>query len=202
MSYVKTAVVRVCALVLVSGPMVLRRKMLTVSLVLALCGTGPLLGQGPSGHPGNSNIAHLYLAEKNPANFQVVPGGAWGKLIYTTSGPTFTFVFNGHKLDAGIAYTLIYYPDPWPGLGAKCLGSGVANPTGDIHIMGSRDTGSLPISGDLNANPATTTEPPNTGAKIWLVLTSDINCTGAGMTSWHPTEYLFEMQLINYTQTP
>lgn len=111
-------------------------------------------------------------------------------------------MFNGHKLDAGITYTLIYYPDPWPGLGAKCLGSGVAGTTGDIHIMGSQDTGSLPIPSDLNANPATTTEPPNTGAKIWLVLTSDINCSAARMSYWHPTEYLFEMQLINYTQAP
>ena len=153
-----------------------------------------------------SNIAHLYLQEKNPANWQVVPGGAWGKLVYRTSGATFNFVFNGHKLESGIAYTLIYHPDYQPAsgfvLGAKCLGKGVADATGDIHIMGSPDTGTLPTPSDVNSNPDTTTEPPNTGAKIWLVLTDDVNCRDALMTHWNPTEYLFEMQLINYTQTP
>ncbi len=169
---------------------------------LVLFSVSLLLSQGPSGQPGNSNIGHLYLAEKDPTNFQVVPGGAWGKLVYRRSGRTFDYVFNGHKLDAGIAYTLLYYPDPWPGSGAKCLGSGVADADGNIHIQGTPDTGSLPIPGDLNAAPETTTEPPNTGAKIWLVLTGDVNCNGAGMITWHPTEYLFEMQLINYAKRP
>ena len=157
--------------------------------------------QTSSAPAGNSNIAHLYLVEKDPANFQPVPGGAWGKLVYARSGPSFDFVFNGHKLDAGIAYTLIYYPDPWPGNGAKCLGNAVADTNGDVHIQGRRNTGNLPIATDLNANPETTTEPPQTGAKIWLVLTGDVNCTSATMVNYHPTEYLFEMHLITYTKT-
>lgn len=86
MSYVKTAMVRVRASMLASGTVKLRWRMLTVSLVLALCSAGPLLAQGPSGQSGNSNIAHLYLAEKDPTNFQVVPGGAWGKLVYRNLG--------------------------------------------------------------------------------------------------------------------
>jgi len=158
-------------------------------------------GQTVGAPAGNSNIAHLYIVEKDPANFQPVPGGAWGKLLYTRSGPSFDFVFNGHKLDTGIAYILIYYPDPWPGKGAKCLGNAVADANGDVHIQGRRDPVSLPIATDLNANPETTTEPPQTGAKIWLVLTSDVNCSSAMMINYHPTEYLFEMHLITYTKT-
>jgi hypothetical protein len=158
-------------------------------------------GQSPSAPAGQSNIAHLYLVEKDPATFQPVPGGAWGKLVYTRSGASFDFVFNGHKLDTGIAYTLIYYPDPWPGNGAECLGHAVANTNGDVHIQGRRNTGSLPVATDLNANPETTTEPPQTGAKIWLVLSTDINCSSKMMVNYHPTEYLFEMRLITYSKT-
>lgn len=146
----------------------------------------------------------MYLVAKD-ANFQPVPGGAWGKLKYAVSGPTFDFVFNGHKLDAGVEYTLIYYPDPFPGTGAMCLGTGLADANGDTHIQGNVDTGDLPIATDWNADPSTTTvpgPPPVTGAKIWLVLATDVNCDGAGMIRWQPAEYLFEMQLINYIKTP
>ena len=86
--------------------------------------------QTPSAPAGNSNIAHLYLVEKDPANFQPVPGGAWGKLVYARSGPSFDFVFNGHKLDAGIAYTLIYYPDPWRETGQNAWATRLQTQTG------------------------------------------------------------------------
>jgi len=89
-----------------------------------------LSGKGPNGQAGNSNIAHLYLYEKE--NFEtdgwdVVNKGAWGKMKYNLSGEMFEFVFNGHGLEAEKNYTLIYYPDPWPGTGLICLGNGVAN---------------------------------------------------------------------------
>jgi len=164
---------------------------------------GVLFSQGPSGPAGKSNVAHLYVAEKD-ANWQPVPGGAWGKLEYKLSGPMFDFVFNGQKLDPGLAYTLIYYPDPWPGTGAICLGNGVVDINGYIHIKGSPDTGNLPIATDWNADPLKTTysgPPSGTRAKICLVLTSDIAC-GSRMIAWQPIHYLFEMQLINYTKTP
>jgi hypothetical protein len=128
---------------------------------------------------------------------------AWGKLTYTVAGPAFGFVFNGHKLAPDVEYTLIYYPDPFPGIGVVCLGSEVADADGDAHIMGSVVTGDLPISTDRNANPATTTvpgPPPVTGAKIWLVPSTDVVCNGGGMTRWQPGSYLFEMKLITYSQ--
>jgi len=149
----------------------------------------PPEGQGGrSGEAGKSNVAHLYLHEKDPSDWSIVEGGAWGKMKYNLEGSTFDFVFNAHGLDAGVEYTLIYYPDPWPGTGLKCLGSAEANGGGNVHIGGSVDTGDLPIAADTNA-----------GAKIWLVLSSDYD--GSEMTAWNPTEYLFEINLIEYNDT-
>ena len=159
------------------------------------------LAQGPSAPAGRSHVGHLYLAEKD-ASYQPVPGGAWGKLKYETSGATFEFVFNGHKLDADLVYALIYYPDPFPGYGAICLGAGRVSPSGEIRIQGSVDTGDLPLASDWNSDPLTTTVPGVTGAKIWLVIAADVDCGGGGMIHWQPADYLFEMQLINYSETP
>jgi len=65
---------------------------------------------------------------------------AWGKMTFDKAGTTFDFVFNGHGLDAGDNYTLIYYPDPWPGAGLICFGSDTANAGGNVHIAGSVET--------------------------------------------------------------
>ena len=147
--------------------------------------------KGPNGQAGNSNIAHLYLYEKSgDPDWIIVEDGAWGKMKYNLSGEEFKFVFNGHGLEAGIDYTLIYYPDPWPGDGLICLGSGTVNDEGNIHIADSVDIGGdLPISGDTNA-----------GAKIWLVLTSDVDCDGQLMIGWSPDDYLFEYDLITFIE--
>ena len=88
--------------------------------------------KGPSKQAGKSNVGHLYLYEKMPDPeagredpWVIVEGGMWGKMKYDLEGPTFDFVFNGHRLPIGVEYTLIYYPDPWPGLGLICLVSGI-----------------------------------------------------------------------------
>ena len=144
----------------------------------------------PNGPAGKSNTAHLYLYEKDEATWEIVEDGAWGKMRYHLSGPTFDFVFNGHGLEIGLEYTLMYYPDPWPGSGLICLGVGTVNDEGDVHIMGNVDTGDLPIEGDENA-----------GAKIWLVLSDDVDCTNQEMVGWTPGEYLFEYALITFDDT-
>ena len=140
---------------------------------------------------GKSNIAHLYLYEKDD-EWVIVDDGAWGKMKYNQSGETFDFVFNGHGLVYETEYTLIYYPDPWDGSGLICLGSGTVNEEGDIHIAESVEIEFLPIEGDENAP----------GAKIWLVLTSDVDCGDLDnlgyMTGWSPDDYLFEYELITF----
>ncbi len=164
--------------------------------------------KGPSGPAGKSKTGHLYLYEKDPSDWSIVLDGAWGKMNYPLQGPTFKFVFNGHDLEAETAYTLIYYPDPWPGTGLICLGSATSNGGGNVHIMGSPDTGDLPIPEDFN-NPANSNHDDCIagstcieGAKIWLVLSSDVDCvsTPTAMIGWNPTQYLFEDVGIFYVK--
>lgn len=112
------------------------------------------------------------------------------------------FVFNGHGLTPGEVYSLIYYPDPWPGVGLVELGSGVVGEDGNVHIKGSFDFTSIPIDGDANdGGPGDAYD--YAGAKIWLVLRNDISREGVvKMESWHPDSYLFEYQLIPSETVP
>jgi len=139
-------------------------------------------------------MAHLYLYAKNPADWSIVAGGAWGKMTYNLSGPEFAVVFNGHGLQANTNYSLIYYADPWPGNHPGALiASGTTNGGGEINLVNSVNLGmNLPGAGDANT----------TGAKIWLVLSDDYDASNTKMIAWNPTEYLFENNLITYTQIP
>jgi len=170
--------------------------LLVLSVFLFGCTTPEidLSRKGPSGPAGKSNIAHLYLYEKDPGTWDIEEDGAWGKMKYNLSGETFDFVFNGHGLEPETDYTLIYYPDPWPGTGLICLGEGVVNEEGNVHIAASVETGDLPIETDANY--------PD-GAKIWLVLSEDVDSESdpTQMTGWNPTEYLFEYDLITFDDT-
>ena len=139
-----------------------------------------------------SKTHHLMLYEKDPGDWSIVEGGAWGKLSWKDAAANsrpLTFVFNGHGLEADTAYTLIYYGDEsnndvWPY--ATCIASGTADMYGDVHL-----SGTLPgIAVDAEPN------------KIWLVLSSDVNCMSDVMTGWNPTEYLFEYNVIPYVPGP
>jgi len=164
-------------------------------LILIALIIGSLFAVVQAAPAGKSNVAHLYLYEKTPgpltAPWPIVEGGAWGKMTYNLSGFTFDFVFNGHGLEQGTEYTLIYYPDPWPGLDLICLGEGTVNAEGDVHIAGSVNTGDLPTDVD---------NVPLGGAKIWLVLSDDINCD-VQFYGWNPTKYLFEGDVITFEDT-
>ena len=150
---------------------------------------------------GKSNIAHLYLYQKNQA-WEILENGAWGKLKYNISGQTFNFVFNGHSLVPEFEYKLIYYPDPWPGNGLICLGTGVADENGNVHIKESVETGNMPTIEDKNCCPDSDCNGDcNGGAKIWLVLSEDVDCDNNKMIGWHPNEYLFEYDLITFKLT-
>jgi len=139
--------------------------------------------------------------------------GRWGELKYSLWGNNFDFSFRGRNLLPDTNYTLIYFPDPWPGNDLICLGNGQTNPAGNkqgknrrhenkppgnIEIHGSMDIGtSLPADYDANFNPITPSGA--VGAKIWLVLSSDVQCTSpTRMVQWTPTDYLFEYNLIVY----
>lgn len=178
------------------------KNLLLVTIVIVVMGSlvvTPVLAAGKTGPAGKSNVGHLYLYEKwAHADWEIVEGGAWGKMKYNLSGSSFDFMFNGHGLEPGQSYTLIYYEDP--GLGPWtvppdiiCLGSGTANDGGNVHIQGSVDTGDLPTEDDVNY--------PD-GAKIWLVLSDDVDPDNEVFRwRWNPTEYLFEYDLIAFDDT-
>lgn len=142
-----------------------------------------------------------------PEPWPIIPDNRrYGQMKYNLLGPEFGFSFQGKNLDPGMDYTLIYYPDPWPGNGLICLGSGTANPSGNMQIHGDAlIMEGLPVSADANHTPI----PPSgaVGAKIWLVLSDDVACTEdattdpptlAHMIGWNPASYLFEGNLIVY----
>ena len=62
---------------------------------------------------------------------------------------------------------------------------------GNVHIKNMVDTGDLPIMSDENYP----------GAKIWLVLSPDVDCMMQEMIGWNPAEYLFEYDLITFDDT-
>lgn len=184
---------------------------LPLVVILLLVTAGTAFADEPEGigarcgQAGKSNIGHLYLYEKNPDTWDIVEEPSWGKMKYNLSGDEFKFVFNGHDLEPGQTYSLIYYPDPWPGEDLIILGEGTVNDEGNVHIMGSIDTGDLPIAADKNniSNPNNydwINEDYN-GAKIWLVLSADAPEDTTKMTGWNPESYLFEYDLINYSDS-
>ena len=135
---------------------------------------------------GEQLNGELRLENKDPDGWYIIDDGKFGDLTYNVMGETFDYTFNGYGLD-DIAYSLIYYPDPWPGTGLIVIDSGTAS-GGTLALAGSADIGSIPIGSDVNP-----------GAKIWLVPSADV---GAGqMGAWNPTSYLFETALIEYTDT-
>lgn len=146
-----------------------------VGFVLLCLMALPVMAVNPNGpaaynglNKGASDVMHLELYEKD-TNWDPVVGGAFGRLTFDTE----SFVFNGHGLEANTDYTLIRYTDPWPG-SPVCLASGTSNDGGNINLAG---------------------EMQNGGPKVWLVLSSDVNC-GVAMIGWHPSEYLFEYNTI------
>src|SRR5512138_1265911 len=118
------------------------------------------MAMGKNGVAGKSKTAFLYLYQKDPATWQIVSKGAWGKLQYKTTGPTFNFVFNGKKLAKSTEYCLIYYADfpdrtvQWGGNNPGALiAKGKTNKAGNLSLKGSVDLGmDLPAAQDANAS--------------------------------------------------
>jgi len=70
-------------------------------------------------------VGLLYLIEKDA---EWNPSSKVHRVdAYYIWGEEFSFLFEGHGLVRGEKYTLIYYPDPWPGAGLICLGEGTAH---------------------------------------------------------------------------
>jgi hypothetical protein len=179
-----------------------------VFVLLGLC----ILASGAMAAPPHHVNTKVFLTEKvptlpeppDPAATVWTPkfGGGYGYLTYRVWGPVFTFKIKAHNLEPRTPYALIYYPDPWPGLGLIILAKGTANGGGKLLLKGKVDTGTLPANLGADAN--------FPGAKIWLVPNPSLYITegtdGPEFFNW-PTDpvsgagILFETNLINYYKT-
>jgi hypothetical protein len=165
---------------------------------------------------GGVQAFDVYGCPTVPGPWPILPTNRWGQMKYNLLGDKFKFSFEGKKLVPNTKYTLIYYPDPYPGENLICLGSRKSNGAGNLQINGSREiTTGLPTPDDANFLPQ---DPPGSGAvgaKIWLVLSADVDCEGTPakvvdpsvapvphMTGWTPQDYLFEGNLIVYQYQP
>ena len=155
------------------------------------------------------------------------PTGTWdltpldntgATLLYNVSGDMFEWSLDAMGLDPLTSYSLIYYADQssrfdeWGGnnpgaLIANIMTDGDGNyvsantvdlgmplpcfPDANIDEYDYSKTVAAGGTGDMYANAH--------GAKIWLVLTADY--TAPELMDWNPASYLFETDLINYTDT-
>jgi hypothetical protein len=183
-------------------------------LLIALASVGIGVGQNASANGDHSPTAQTYLFQKCTGTdaSPICPTGtsiwpitsppiSYGSLTYNLWGSKFNFSFEGDGLTPKQNYTLIYWADPWPGAHSICLASGKTDKHGEIFIHGSAAglTDGLPIVADANY----TTLGPNglTGAKIWLVRSSDVVCSPFALT-WHPASILFDYSSVVYTYKP
>jgi len=145
----------------------------------------------PSGEEETNSVA---LENKNENGWYVIDDETFGTLVYVVSGPTFDYTFTAQGLNPNTDYSLIYYADPWPGNHPGALiGSGTSDDSGNLNLAGNPDLNmDLPHPDDANYS---------TGAKIWLVLSSDYDSANNKLTAWNQTEYLFEYNLITYDDT-
>jgi len=161
-------------------------SILAASLLLSTTALAYPKGLGELKIFGLTNSFRMPLVQKNPSDWSVVEDGAWG-LLQGKFGEY--LMFDGHGLKPMTSYQLIYYGydthnDEWPY--ATCLRevtTSKAGTTGNVVAYYSYDT-------------ANAEKPTPIGHKIWLVLSSDVDCTGHMMTAWNPTEYLFEWNTI------
>lgn len=128
------------------------------------------------------NAVVISLVEKDPVTWEVIPGAS-GTLMVVRQWNYNNFGFSGRGLDRFKDYTLIYYGDAthndvWPY--ATCLGSANSGYFGRVMINGR-------FPNMLN---------DGIDQKIWLVPSSDVDCSAGELTAWNPTEYLFEYNTI------
>lgn len=128
-----------------------------------------------------------------------------GTLIFETVKTTFDYTFDAIGLAADTDYCLIYYADPWAGNhpGAY-IGTFTSDGTGVISTTGSKDLGmNLPSEPDANIDDNHGGSPDYYnhpyGAKIWLVPASDYDTSTQKIVSWNPDSYLFETDLVTYS---
>jgi len=139
----------------------------------------------------------LVLENKDPSDWNEIDDGTKGILKYNSSREVFSYALSAKGLEAKTEYSLIYYADDWPGNNPGALiAEGKTNKKGKLrekHNTGEVDLNmSLPHPDDANY--------PE-GAKIWLVPSDCYDADTNSITTWSPSRFLFEHNLITYVET-
>lgn len=159
-----------------------------IGLVAALC----LIPIAFAASSWNNVVMELNVVEKNPADWSVVEGGANGAVKFSTIGSDGKITQErvsviAWGLEPKTEYTLIYYGnetdnDVWPA--ATCISKPKKTST-QGYMKGSSFKFNFMELTDNGID-----------EKLWLVLSSDVDCDEGVMTAWNPTEYLFEENTI------
>lgn len=163
----------------------------------------------------NVRTKTLILDNKNPQDWTRISDNTLGTLTYETSGSEFEYTFEAKGLLVDGSYSLIYYADQqnrftnWGGNSpGAVIGTFIATGGVIASMSGSVNLGmDLPAADDWNAvaSPDYCGSPDLyntcTGAKIWLVPSADYNAGTKELTAWNPANYLFETDLIIYSDT-
>lgn len=149
-------------------------------------------------YPTFNTNAETLLPSKAHVYLHSIDGNSRGKMTYDQSGIYFSYQFTGHNLLPNTPYSLMYYPDTLDNIGLICIGEGVTDNNGNILLKNDEaHITSMPFNRDLNSNPLTTTYPNNqTGAKIWLVKSSQVNCSKMKLINLPLEDNLIEDSLI------
>jgi hypothetical protein len=184
--------------------------MLATNVLAQVTGTAGIICNSAS----DCTTTILNLCAKDSTTWQCI-SGATATLTFGTVSPTFKGTLKTNGLTASTAYALIYKPDKadrfasdkWNGAGGVVIATFNGDQAGlaidvDLGI-------NLPNAGDWNINPDPNyCNKANTfdsyahcaGAKIWIVLASDLTSGTLPLANWNPNKWLFETDLVTYTE--
>lgn len=167
----------------------------------------PALAISPIATPVSGYSNATYLDNKDTSTWATILDERLGTLSYNATGDTFGYNFTATGLEASVAYSLIYYANPYPGGNPGALiGTGTSTTEGTLLITGAPELGiSLPTPPDANMLIDHSIAPDfytnAYGAKIWLVPSTCYNTETKTVSTWSPTRFLFETDVITYTDT-
>jgi len=125
----------------------------------------------------------LKLENKDSNTWQPINDNTFGQLVFKSPYSTFDYDLTVQGLQTSTDYSLIYCAGgDWPCTGGIRIAQFTTDGSGNQTI----NNGSIDLQTDLHS------------AKIWVILSDDWDDTNQQMAGWHPTEYLFEWNLIDY----
>jgi len=161
--------------------------------VLLLCSvllaTSLLAGVAEVRQHSHTSKDSLVLVQKDMLTWGPLAGGAEGQFKFKMGKKNLDVKIKASGLQPLTNYSLIYFLDPWPSQGLVCLCNAKTDGGGNLRAKAKANVDVLPIPSDANYP---------CGAKIWLVLTADVDCENQVMTAWNPESYLFQTQLVQF----